>query len=216
VVAEYKVHWAGWPDEDDNWSIGPGNIPTQFIDDFNKYSDPFRHDPINKPLSKKDLVYLHDVLRLKEQDRKRKRSSTISAGHTRGRAIPCIRKPHGEDSSEEGITRTGRSGSKDIPAGSGKTKPHGNLENNKAKVIQDSSQDRRDQNGLKELRKVAGMAPPRNKRIRSGSTKFSREKDLGFIDSEEEVDNLGFNGGNKDQQQDLEMKDARDEQSFAN
>jgi hypothetical protein len=186
VVAEYKVHWAGWPDEDDNWSIGPGNIPIQFINDFNKYSDPFRYDPIDMLLSEKALVYSCDLLRIREQNRKRKRSSTISAGHTRGRAIPCVRKSHGEDSSEEGITRTGKSKNKDTPADSNKTKPHRNLEDNEAGLIQDSSEGQRSHSRHKG-RKDAGMAAQRSKRIRSDSTKFSREKDLGFIDSEEEV-----------------------------
>ena len=45
---EYMTHWAGWPDENDTWSLGPGNIPHQFIRDYNLICDPYRNDPIEQ------------------------------------------------------------------------------------------------------------------------------------------------------------------------
>jgi hypothetical protein len=48
VLVEYMTHWAGWPDENDSWSPGPGNIPPQFIRDYNLVCDPYRNDPVEK------------------------------------------------------------------------------------------------------------------------------------------------------------------------
>ena len=36
LVVKYLVHWAGWPTEDDTWEVGAGNIPSEFMDDYNE------------------------------------------------------------------------------------------------------------------------------------------------------------------------------------
>ncbi|MCJ1378486.1 hypothetical protein MMC17_001585 [Xylographa soralifera] len=35
LVVKYLVHWAGWPSEDDTWERAQGNIPQDFIDQYN-------------------------------------------------------------------------------------------------------------------------------------------------------------------------------------
>ncbi|KAI9821667.1 MAG: hypothetical protein M1827_002248 [Pycnora praestabilis] len=42
LVAEFLVHWAGWPSEDDSWERGEGNIPVKLIDDYHTKTDPYR------------------------------------------------------------------------------------------------------------------------------------------------------------------------------
>jgi Chromo (CHRromatin Organisation MOdifier) domain len=34
AVVQYRVHWAGWPSEDDTWERGHGNISPHFIEAF--------------------------------------------------------------------------------------------------------------------------------------------------------------------------------------
>ncbi|MCJ1404042.1 hypothetical protein MMC11_007266 [Xylographa trunciseda] len=42
LVVKYLVHWAGWPSEDDTWERAQGNIPQDFIDQFNEsVPDPY-------------------------------------------------------------------------------------------------------------------------------------------------------------------------------
>jgi hypothetical protein len=42
IVAEYKVHWQGWPDEDDSWELGFDNIDAHFIKQFDEHADPLK------------------------------------------------------------------------------------------------------------------------------------------------------------------------------
>jgi hypothetical protein len=201
ALAEYNVHWAGWPDEDDNWSIGPGNIPKEFIEEFNQISDPFRCDPTDKPLLKQDLVFLGDLPKAKELDRKRKRSSANSVTHTRGRAIPCVRKTFDEDSTDEEFTGTRNPKNKHriMSSNSNKTMADRKLENNEANAMRDSSETPRRQNELGEPQGDIGMAATKNKRVRSARTGFSRERDLGFIGLDQGGDGSEFESGSKNQ-----------------
>jgi hypothetical protein len=65
VVSEYKVHWAGWPDEDDTWDIGTGNIAKGFIDEYHTLTDLLRDISIDTPLvNPKDMVFKDDLPKL--------------------------------------------------------------------------------------------------------------------------------------------------------
>jgi hypothetical protein len=86
VVSEYKVHWAGWPDEDDTWTIGTGNIAKGFIDEYHAFTDLLRDIPVETPLADpKDMVFKDD---LPKSSRGRSlggsRQSTGSLGPARG------------------------------------------------------------------------------------------------------------------------------------
>jgi hypothetical protein len=86
VVSEYKVHWAGWPDEDDTWDIGTGNIAKGFIDEYHALTDLLRDISIDTKLANpKDMVFKDD---LPKSGRGRpyggSRQSTGSLGPIRG------------------------------------------------------------------------------------------------------------------------------------
>jgi hypothetical protein len=62
VVSEYKVHWAGWPDEDDTWDIGAGNIAKGFIDEYHALTDLLRDITSDTPLvNPKEMVFKGDI-----------------------------------------------------------------------------------------------------------------------------------------------------------
>lgn len=62
VISEYKVHWAGWPDEDDTWSIGKGNIADGFVDEYHRLTDLLRDISIDtQVVNPRDMVFKEDL-----------------------------------------------------------------------------------------------------------------------------------------------------------
>jgi hypothetical protein len=86
VVSEYKVHWAGWPDEDDTWDIGTGNIAKGFIDEYHALTDLLRDLPADQPLANpKDMVFKDDLPKAgRGRSSVGSRQSTGSLGPARG------------------------------------------------------------------------------------------------------------------------------------
>lgn len=76
VVVEYRVHWAGWADEDDDWSLGTGNIPKGFIDEYHVLTDPFRNIPIDFPLSNpENMIFKGDLPAVGKKARRGRRQA---------------------------------------------------------------------------------------------------------------------------------------------
>lgn len=86
VVSEYKVHWAGWPDEDDTWDIGTGNIAKGFIDEYHALTDLLRDISIEAPLADpRDMVFKDDLPKPgKGRPSGTSRQSSGSLGQARG------------------------------------------------------------------------------------------------------------------------------------
>ena len=86
VVSEYKVHWAGWPNEDDTWDIGTGNIARGFIDEYHALTDLLRDIPVDTPLANpRDMVFKDDLPKPgRGRSSGASRQSTGSLGPARG------------------------------------------------------------------------------------------------------------------------------------
>lgn len=86
AVSEYLVHWAGWPNEDDTWSLGTNNIPAEFIQEFDLLTDPLRGVPVDQPIENlESLIFAGDLTAEKKRikARPRKSGSTRRSGGRR-------------------------------------------------------------------------------------------------------------------------------------
>src|SRR5277367_29168 len=92
VVSEYKVHWAGWPDEDDTWDIGNGNIAEGFIDEYHRLTDLLRDISIDtQVVNPRDMVFKDDLPKSGRGRQSRgSRQSTGSLGTARRRSTASL------------------------------------------------------------------------------------------------------------------------------
>ncbi|KAI9775104.1 MAG: hypothetical protein M1835_005937 [Candelina submexicana] len=83
LVAEYLVHWSGWPSECDTWERGEGNIPESFLRDYTEKTDPDRgiaEDDEDRSSDPEILLYAGDG-QVSKKGGKRK----ISGGSSKGK-----------------------------------------------------------------------------------------------------------------------------------
>ncbi|KAI9705557.1 MAG: hypothetical protein M1836_006313 [Candelina mexicana] len=83
LVAEYLVHWSGWPSECDTWERGEGNIPESFLREYAEKTDPDRgvaDDDDDRSSDPETLLYAGD-----RQVSKKSGKRKISGGSSNGK-----------------------------------------------------------------------------------------------------------------------------------
>lgn len=89
IIAEYKVHWAAWADEDDEWTPGTGNIPQEFIDEYHSVTDPFRAISMDTNLANPLEMVCEEDLKFERKARKGKARKSTGRRGRRSRSL-CI------------------------------------------------------------------------------------------------------------------------------
>lgn len=60
ILAEYLVHWAGWPSECDSWVIAQDNISSESIATYHAKTDPYRDVPMDAQLSYPETLFMKE------------------------------------------------------------------------------------------------------------------------------------------------------------
>lgn len=113
AVAEFHVHWAGWPIDDNHWTIAQNNVQDEaFIDEYNKKIDPYRNLELDVHVDVADLVYQEVEPKPKA---KKKRNSKMKGVAQRRTSAKHGRPASGSDGSDHGTPAKRSKAGKNIP-----------------------------------------------------------------------------------------------------